>query len=305
MNPDVNTAEPEIAEVGDEMSVVFIAGMSGAGMTTAADIFEDAGWYVADNVPVSLIGTMVDLARAGQPKTSRLAMVVRGTDAAVGDELADLRTRLDASGAQTSMIFLDASDDVLVRRFEQVRRRHPLQGDDTLIHGIDRERDFLSGVKLRADLVVDTSTLPVAKFRELIENTYPSLGRTGLSVSIKSFGFKYGLPIDSDLVADVRFLPNPYWIPELRADNGLDAPVRDYVLGQDGASRFVDLYVDLIALVVDGYLREGKRYMAVSVGCTGGKHRSVAMATELGARLAKTGLADVDVTVSHRDLGRE
>ncbi|MFW0790511.1 RNase adapter RapZ [Gordonia sp. CPCC 205333] len=289
----------------EEMSVVFIAGMSGAGMTTAADIFEDAGWYVADNVPVGLIGTMVDLARAGQPKTSRLAMVVRGTDAQVSDDLVDLRARLDSSGAQTSMIFLDASDDVLVRRFEQVRRRHPLQAEETLVDGIDRERDFLAGVKLRADLVVDTSTLPVAKFRGIIEDTYPSIGRTGLSVAIKSFGFKYGLPIDSDLVADVRFLPNPYWIPELRADNGLDAPVRDYVLGQDGASRFIDLYVDLISLVVDGYLREGKRYMAVSVGCTGGKHRSVAMATELGNRLAQAGIDDVDVQVSHRDLGRE
>ncbi|GAB18201.1 hypothetical protein GOEFS_049_00220 [Gordonia effusa NBRC 100432] len=289
----------------EEMSVVFIAGMSGAGMTTAADIFEDAGWYVADNVPVGLIGTMVDLARAGQPKTSRLAMVVRGTDARVSDDLVNLRARLDSSGVQTSMIFLDATDDVLVRRFEQVRRRHPLQADETLVDGINRERDFLAGVKLRADLVVDTSTLPVAKFRGIIEDTYPSIGRTGLSVAIKSFGFKYGLPIDSDLVADVRFLPNPYWIPELRADNGLDTPVRDYVLGQDGASQFIDLYVDLISLVVGGYLREGKRYMAVSVGCTGGKHRSVAMATELGNRLAQAGIADVDVQVSHRDLGRE
>ncbi len=291
--------------MNDGLSVVFIAGMSGAGMTTAADIFEDAGWYVADNVPVELIATMVDLARAGESKTSRLAMVVRATDAAIGDELANLRAGLAASGARSTMIFLDASDQILVRRYEQVRRRHPLQGDDTLMSGITRERDYLAGVKLRADLVVDTSTLPVAEFRAIIENAFPTLGRSGLAVTIKSFGFKYGLPIDSDLVADVRFLPNPYWIPELRPDNGLDAPVRDYVLGQDGASKFVDLYVDLISLVVDGYLREGKRYMAISLGCTGGKHRSVAMATELGRRLTEANLPDVTVQVSHRDLGRE
>lgn len=291
--------------MNDGLSVVFIAGMSGAGMTTAADIFEDAGWYVADNVPVELIATMVDLARAGESKTSRLAMVVRATDAAIGDELANLRAGLAASGARSTMIFLDASDQILVRRYEQVRRRHPLQGDDTLMSGITRERDYLAGVKLRADLVVDTSTLPVAEFRAIIEDAFPTLGRSGLAVTIKSFGFKYGLPIDSDLVADVRFLPNPYWIPELRPDNGLDAPVRDYVLGQDGASKFVDLYVDLISLVVDGYLREGKRYMAISLGCTGGKHRSVAMATELGRRLTEANLPDVTVQVSHRDLGRE
>lgn len=291
--------------MSEELSVVFIAGMSGAGMTTAADIFEDAGWYVADNVPVALIGTMVDLARAGQPKTSRLAMVVRGTDAGVSADLAQLREQLEATGAATTIIFLDASDQTLVRRFEQVRRRHPLQGDETLIAGIARERDYLSGVKLRADLVVDTSTLAVADFRAIIENQFPALGRSALAVTIQSFGFKYGLPIDSDLVADVRFLPNPHWIPELRASTGLDAGVRDYVLTQDGAAQFVDLYVDLIGLVVSGYLREGKRYMAVSVGCTGGKHRSVAMATELGRKLADAGFADVDVQVSHRDLGRE
>ncbi|GED97922.1 RNase adapter RapZ [Gordonia crocea] len=291
-----------------EITVVFIAGMSGAGRSAAADVFEDEGWYVADNVPVSLIGKLVELARTGGDQTSRLAMVVRGADEHFGTELAQLRADLESDGASVWQVFLDASDDALVRRFEQVRRRHPLQTDDTLVEAIGREREYLSGVKAQSDLVIDTSSLSVARLREVLANASEDTEHpASLSVSIQSFGFKYGVPIDSDLVTDVRFLPNPYWEPELRALNGTDAPVRDYVLSQEGADEFARLYADIIRLVADGYLREGKRYMSVGIGCTGGKHRSVAMVQELARRLAEGGDDDptFDVRVMHRDLGRE
>ncbi|QKT07298.1 RNase adapter RapZ [Gordonia sp. X0973] len=292
-----------------EITVAFIAGMSGAGRSAAADVFEDEGWYVADNVPVSLIGKLVELARTGGDQTSRLAMVVRGTDDHLGPELTALRADLEASGATVWQVFLDASDEVLVRRFEQVRRRHPLQTDDTLIEAIGRERALLASVKEQSDLVIDTSSLPVAKLRETLANAAADTERSSsLSVSIQSFGFKYGLPIDSDLVTDVRFLPNPHWIPALREHNGTEASVSDYVLGQEGADEFARLYVDIIRLVADGYLREGKRYMSVGIGCTGGKHRSVAMAEELGRRLALSQGDDgprFEIRVMHRDLGRE
>lgn len=292
-----------------EITVVFIAGMSGAGRSATADVFEDDGWYVADNVPVSLIGKLVELARTGGDQTSRIAMVVRGADENFNAELAALRVDLEAGGTSVWQIFLDASDEVLVRRFEQVRRRHPLQTDDTLVEAIARERGYLAGVKEQSDLVIDTSALSVARLREVLANASANTAQTtSLSVSIQSFGFKYGLPIDSDLVADVRFLPNPYWIPELRNHDGTEAEVRDYVLRQDGADEFARLYTDIIRLVAGGYLREGKRYMSVGIGCTGGKHRSVAMARELGRRLSEAqgeGGPAFDVRVMHRDLGRE
>lgn len=291
------------------LTVLFVAGMSGAGRSTAANVLEDDGWYVADNVPPTLISTMTDLVRESDPEISRLAMVIRASDETIGRQLDDVRKALEASGARTKVLFLDASDHILVRRFEQVRRRHPLQGGETLVDGIARERAILAPIKSAADLVVETSALTAAKLREVVEGVYPHETDNRLSVAVQSFGFKYGLPIDSDLVADVRFLPNPHWVPELREQNGRDAPVRDYVLGQDGATRLVELYLDLVDLVSTGYLREGKRYMTISIGCTGGKHRSVAISEEIGRRLrtqtSSDGTPRFDVRVIHRDLGRE
>lgn len=293
----------------DGLVVLFVAGMSGAGRSTVANVLEDDGWYVADNVPPALISTMVDLVADSDPPILRLAMVLRASDENLGEQLRTLRAQLAATGTQTRLLFLDASDQVLVRRFEQVRRRHPLQGSETLVEGIARERVILAPLKDSADLVVETSTLTVAKLREVVEDSYPHDASSRLSVAVQSFGFKYGLPIDSDLVADVRFLPNPYWVADLRELNGRDAPVREYVLGQDDAGRFVDLYTELIGVVGKGYLREGKRYMTVSIGCTGGKHRSVAISEELARRLRvaadEVGAARYDVRVMHRDLGRE
>ncbi|MCH5643507.1 MULTISPECIES: RNase adapter RapZ [unclassified Gordonia (in: high G+C Gram-positive bacteria)] len=292
----------------DDLTVLFVAGMSGAGRSTAANVLEDDGWYVADNVPPSLISKMVQMVRDSDPGITRLAMVLRASDPDLATELEALRTSLEDGGIRTKLLYLDASDHALVRRFEQVRRRHPLQGRETLTEGIARERAILAPIKNVADLVVETSALTVAKLREVVEEAYPH-SDSSLSVAVLSFGFKYGLPIDSDLVVDVRFLPNPYWVDELRDHNGQEAPVRDYVLGHPDAAGFLDLYTELVGIVGRGYLREGKRYMTISVGCTGGKHRSVALSEELARRLGEmtddTGAAPYDVRVLHRDLGRE
>ncbi|WP_035716985.1 RNase adapter RapZ [Gordonia terrae] len=296
-------------QTGTDFTVLFVTGMSGAGRSTAANVLEDDGWYVADNVPPSLISTMVGMVREDDPSITRLAMVLRASDDNLAHQLEQLRDRLEQSGIRTRLLYLDASDQVLVRRFEQVRRRHPLQGKETLVEGIARERAILAPIKNVADLVVETSALTAAKLRAIVEGVAPGDTEPRLSIVVQSFGFKYGLPIDSDLVADVRFLPNPHWIDELRDHNGREAPVRDYVLGQPDADGFLDLYTGLVSIVGRGYLREGKRYMTISVGCTGGKHRSVAIAEELSARLRRAvddaGLASYDVRVMHRDLGRE
>ncbi|TYQ11685.1 RNase adapter RapZ [Gordonia sp. C13] len=296
-------------EVPDGLTVLFVTGMSGAGRSTAANVLEDDGWYVADNVPPSLISTMVGMVRENDPTITRLAMVLRASHPNLAHELEQLRDSLEESGIRTRLLYLDASEEALVRRFEQVRRRHPLQGKETLIEGIARERAILAPIKNVADLVVETSALTAAKLRSVVEGVSPGDTEPRLSIAVQSFGFKYGLPIDSDLVADVRFLPNPHWIDELRDHNGQEAPVRDYVLGQPDAGDFLDLYTGLVSIVGRGYLREGKRYMTISVGCTGGKHRSVAISEELARRLRKTvddsGVASYDVRVMHRDLGRE
>ncbi|GAB83892.1 hypothetical protein GORBP_023_00060 [Gordonia rubripertincta NBRC 101908] len=296
-------------EVPDGLTVLFVTGMSGAGRSTAANVLEDDGWYVADNVPPSLISTMVGMVRESDPTITRLAMVLRASHPNLAHELEQLRDSLEESGIRTRLLYLDASEEALVRRFEQVRRRHPLQGKETLIEGIARERTILAPIKNVADLVVETSALTAAKLRSVVEGVSPGDTEPRLSIAVQSFGFKYGLPIDSDLVADVRFLPNPHWIDELRDHNGQEAPVRDYVLGQPDAGDFLDLYTDLVSIVGRGYLREGKRYMTISVGCTGGKHRSVAISEELARRLRKavddSGVASYDVRVMHRDLGRE
>ncbi len=310
MSDHTEVQSAAIAEANDtDFTVLFVTGMSGAGRSTAANVLEDDGWYVADNVPPSLISTMVGMVREDDPAITRLAMVLRASDANLAHQLEQLRDRLEESGIRTRLLYLDASDQVLVRRFEQVRRRHPLQGKETLVEGIARERAILAPIKNVADLVVETSALTAAKLRAIVEGVAPGDTEPRLSIAVQSFGFKYGLPIDSDLVADVRFLPNPHWIDELRDHNGREAPVRDYVLGQPDADGFLDLYTGLVSIVGRGYLREGKRYMTISVGCTGGKHRSVAIAEELSVRLRRAvddaGHASYDVRVMHRDLGRE
>jgi UPF0042 nucleotide-binding protein len=287
------------------LDTVIVTGLSGAGRSTAAKCFEDLGYYVVDNLPAELIATLMDLGSRSKGAVTRLAVVMDVRSRAFSTDLVGVIRELDDGGLRPRVLFLEASDEVLVRRFESVRRAHPLQGDGRLVDGIAAERDLLARLRDDADLVVDTSTRSVHDLRHTIENAFASggpLDSPGLRATVVSFGFKYGLPVDADLVVDVRFLPNPYWIPELRELTGNDQEVKDYVLSQDDALTFLDRYESILQLIGAGYQRESKRYLTLAVGCTGGKHRSVVMAQELARRLEADG---VHATVAHRDLGRE
>ena len=294
------------ADVSTDIEVALVTGLSGAGLGTAGKVLEDLGWYVADNMPPELITRMIEIGRTSTPGIDRLALVVDVRSRLFNGDVATLLHDLAGAGVRPRVLFLDASDDVLVRRFESVRRSHPLQNygvDGTLTEGITDERSQLSSVKAAADLVIDTSTLSVHGLREKIESAFANERSETIAITVESFGFKYGLPLDADAVCDMRFLPNPHWIPELRASTGQDHRVRDYVLSQPGAAEYLDLYYRLVQLTLSGYRHEGKRYMTIAVGCTGGKHRSVAMTEALAGRLDADG--GVSVRVVHRDLGRE
>ena len=281
--------------------LAIITGMSGAGRSTTANVLEDLGWFVVDNLPPALLPTLAELGGRSRGDVARMAAVVDVRSRAFFADLTAALAQLAADGSTPRIIFLEASDDALVRRHEAVRRPHPLQGDGRLVDGIAREREMLRDLRAEADIVLDTSALNVhelgAKVLAAFEQDEP-----GLHATVMSFGFKYGLPVDADLVVDCRFLPNPHWVPELRPLNGRDEPVRDYVLGQPGADDFLDTYERLLGIIAAGYLREGKRYATVAVGCTGGKHRSVAVTEELTRRLVASG---IEASAVHRDLGRE
>jgi UPF0042 nucleotide-binding protein len=283
------------------LEVVIVSGLSGAGRSTAAKCLEDIGYFVVDNLPPELIATMVELGGRASGMTL-LAVVVDVRSRAFSADLHEVIVDLDREGYRPRVLFLEASDDVLVRRFENVRRAHPLQGGGRLVDGIAAERELLRELRGDADVVVDTSRLSVHDLRREIERVFGGGAPPALRATVLSFGYKYGLPLDADLVVDVRFLPNPHWIPELRDHSGQEPVVRDYVLSQAGALEFLDTYTNLLRLVGAGYQREGKRYLTLAIGCTGGKHRSVAIAEELAKRLAGDG---VQATVVHRDLGRE
>jgi RNase adapter protein RapZ len=282
--------------------IVIITGMSGAGRSTAAKSLEDLDWFVVDNLPPGLLPTMVDLAARSQGAVRRIAVVVDVRSRAFTTDLKSTVSELEARGIRPRVVFLEATDETLVRRFESVRRPHPLQGDGRVVDGIAAERELLRGLSDDADLVLDTSALNVHELRERMHGFFADDSDRRVRVNIVSFGYKYGLPVDADLVADCRFLPNPHWIPQLRPLTGLDQPVREYVLGQPGAEKFLAAYLETLRVLLTGYEREGKHFVTLAIGCTGGKHRSVAMAEQLGARLAEAG---PDVQVTHRDLGRE
>ena len=286
----------------DLPDIVVITGMSGAGRSTAAKSLEDLDWFVVDNLPPELLPTMVDLAVRSHGAVPRIAVVV---DVRSRPFSADLKTTigdLAARGVRPRVVFLEASDATLVRRFESVRRPHPLQGEGRVVDGIAAERAMLSGLREEAGLVLDTSALNVHELRGRMRSVFSDGADHGVRVNVISFGYKYGLPVDADLVIDCRFLPNPHWIAELRPLSGLDGPVRDYVLGQPGAQEFLGAYQEALRLMLAGYEREGKHFVTLAVGCTGGKHRSVVMAEQLGGWLGESG---ADVQVGHRDLGRE
>ena len=301
-----NTGEDTHRPTGDPGSgidVVLVTGLSGAGRGTAAKVLEDLGWYVADNIPPELIARMVDLGLAAGSRITQLAVVMDVRSRGFTGDLEWVRKDLATRNIHPRVLFMEASDEILVRRYENNRRSHPLQGNQTLAEGIAAERAMLSPVRASADLIIDTSTLSVRSLRESIERAFGGEAIVQTSVTVESFGFKYGLPMDADMVMDVRFLPNPHWVDELRPQTGQHPAVRDYVLSQPGAMEFLQTYHQLLDLVVDGYSREGKRYMTVAIGCTGGKHRSVAITEALAASLDEN--QQLSVRVLHRDLGRE
>src|ERR1700749_3402301 len=285
------------------IDVVLVTGLSGAGRGTAAKVLEDLGWYVADNLPPQLITRMVDFGLAAGSRITQLAIVMDVRSRGFTGDLDWVRPDLATRDITPRVEFMEASDDMLVRRYEQNRRSHPLQGEETLSEGIAAEREMLAPVRATAGLIIDTSTLSVRELRESIERAFGGETVANTSVTVESFGFKYGLPMDADMVMDVRFLPNPHWVDELRPNTVQHLAVRDYVRGLTGAAEFLETYHRLLTLGGDRYRREGKRYMTVAIGCTGGKHRSVAIAEAL------VRLPEADQQLSgrglHRDLGRE
>ncbi len=282
------------------LEIALITGLSGAGRRTAAHAMEDLGWYVVDNLPPVLIPTLAET--MVRQNVMRVAIVVDVRSREQFDQVPQALAEVKAEGATVTTVFLEATDDVIVQRQESNRRPLPLQGGDRLIEGIDRERRLLADLRAKADIVVDTSRLSARQLVQRIANHFGDEATDKLKISIISFGFKNGVPVDADMVFDVRFLPNPFWIPELRPKSGLSRDVAAYVLKHDAAQRFQDHMVELLETVAPGYLAEGKRQVTVAIGCTGGKHRSTSMSEELATRLREKGHA---TTVLHRDLGKE
>ena len=286
----------------EKQEMLIVTGMSGAGRSTVANALEDLGWYVVDNLPPQMLRPLVELVGRAGTSLPKIAAVV---DIRGRDFFGDFQELVQAlrSGTQVRVIFLEARDDVLVRRFEAVRRPHPLQGEGTILDGISAERTRLAVVRESCDIVIDTSDLNIHQLATTITERFAAENAAGLHLTVMSFGFKYGLPTDVDMVADARFLPNPFWIPELRSHTGLDPEVSEYVRGQEGAREFITSYAAAVRPVLAGYQRENKRHATIAIGCTGGKHRSVAMARELAGLLQE--FPGVAVSLKHRDLGRE
>jgi UPF0042 nucleotide-binding protein len=284
------------------LELVVITGLSGAGRSTAAKCLEDLGWFVVDNLPPSLIASVVELAGRSRGSVDRIAVVVDVRSRGFRSDLGAALTELDRMGLPPRVLFLEAGDDVLVRRFDGVRRPHPLQGDRRVSDGIAEERELLADLRGDADLVIDTSVLNIHELREKITAAFGEQSGNGLQLTLLSFGYKYGLPVDADVVIDCRVIPNPHWVAELRPLTGEDPAVRDFVFRQPVTGPFLEAATELLRSYETGYVAEGKHYATVAIGCTGGKHRSVAIAAELKSRLTSDG---VDIQVTNRDLGRE
>ncbi|WP_167142231.1 RNase adapter RapZ [Canibacter zhoujuaniae] len=282
--------------------ILIVAGMSGAGRSTAANTLEDMGWYVVDNLPLKLLTTVADMAELSDGAIKKIAAVVDARGRDLDETLRETLAEISEKGSPR-ILFLDASDDVLVRRYEAVRRPHPLMGAGSLLDGIQKERDRLLELRALSDFVIDTSRYNVHELTSRIRELFSEADAPKLQLVVQSFGFKYGAPSDADLMIDMRFVPNPFWLPELRPLTGNDAEVSEFVLAQEGVHEFIANYVAALEPVFAGYQRENKRHVMLAVGCTGGKHRSVAVTNEIAGRLAD--LAGVQVSVRHRDLGRE
>ena len=282
--------------------LLLVTGMTGAGRSTAAGVLEDLGWFVIDNLPPQLIGQVLELVKGHDRDENRIAVVVDARSRWFFTALRGALDELAARGTRPTILYLEANDEVLVRRQEAARRPHPLQGGGRLLDGITAERAIMGDLRGDAELVIDTSALNVHQLAAKVTNAFAGDDTHRLRATIVSFGFKYGIPVDADMVADMRFLPNPHWDPTLRPMSGLDEPVQQAVLGRPEAVDFLDRYEALLALLTDDFLTEGKRYLTIALGCTGGRHRSVAMVEALNVRLAAR---EVDTMVVHRDLGRE
>ena len=288
------------------LDITVVTGMSGAGRSAAADVLEDLGFFVIDNLPPALIPKVAELGR-GREGTGRFALVV---DTRAGDFLPELESalaELRESGARTRVLFLDASDEVLVRRFDATRRRHPIAESEShrVSDSIARERELLERIKEQSDVVVDTSELNVHELRDRLRELFgdpAGAAPSGLQISVVSFGYKHGLPLDVDLVFDCRFLPNPHWVESLRPLPGTDPKVRRYVMKQDETRAFLEELEKMFELLLPAYVREGKSYLSIGVGCTGGRHRSVVIAAEITRLLERLGFP---ARVHHRDLERE
>lgn len=300
--PALETGPARERPTPEPPELLIITGMSGAGRSRAAAVLEDLNWYVVDNLPAQLLTQFAGMMTTSAGGVTRLAAVVDVRGREFFADLGDVIDQVRAAGIPYRILFLDASDAVLVQRFEAVRRPHPLQGDRRILDGIADERELLRGIRERADVVIDTTDLNVHDLAQQVRQAVVGGDPEQLRLNVLSFGFKYGLPLDADHVVDMRFLANPYWVTELRHLTGRDEPVRDYVLARPGAREFLERYVDALEPVLAGYVTEDKRYATIAVGCTGGKHRSVAVAEALAEQLRRRGHR---VVVTHRDLGRE
>lgn len=285
------------------MRIVFVTGMSGAGKRTAIKFFEDAGYYCVDNLPVMLVTKFVELAASGNRKESN---IVIGIDIRSGDSIGELAGVLDflsEEGYKFEILFLEADDDVLVKRYKETRRNHPLAGDNRIMEGIIKEREEIGFLKKRANYVLDTSTLLTRELKQEIEKIFVfDESFSSLVVTILSFGFKYGIPEDSDLVFDVRFLPNPYYVEGLKMKTGNDKEIQDFVFASEEAGIFIDKLTDMIDFLIPNYILEGKNRLVIAIGCTGGKHRSVTLANALFDRLNGK---DFGLTINHRDIDKD
>jgi len=283
--------------------LLVVTGMSGAGRSTVGKALEDMDWYVVDNLPPQLIKPMAELFSHADKNLPRLAVVIDARGGELFQDLAETLDLLSSSNIDAQVLFLEANDATLVKRYEQVRRPHPLQGNGTITDGIQAERQRLLPLREKADYIIDSSDLNVHQLAQKISESFSGKGSNKLNLLIQSFGFKYGAPSDADLIADMRFLPNPYWDEDLRPFTGEDARVSKFVLEQEGAEEFIANYVAALKPVLNGYLRESRKHAAIAFGCTGGKHRSVATANEIAKRLGQ--IEGVEVRVKHRDLGKE
>lgn len=298
-DPASGPAAPEATSPGE---IIIITGLAGAGRETAAHALEDLGWYVVYNIAPQLIRTLYDLQAQTEGRSPRFAVVVDPRSGPLFSELYEVISDLRRAELRPRLVMLTADEDTLVRRFDSVRRPHPLQGEEGVLEGIRRERELMAPYRRLADVVIDTSSLNVHQLTMKMRSLFGTAEDQELTINVLSFGFKYGIPIEADHVSDVRFIPNPYWVPELRSRRGTDQDVADFVLADANAQEFVEKYLEMIAPVLRGYSAENKHFTTLAIGCTGGKHRSVAIAERVGDELRRTGRA---VRIRHRDLGRE